>query len=140
MLQEVPSMSLRPIREIVNTRELRPVGKGSVVRDRRISSRFTCRLPAVLIAKEREFPVECQEISATGARVSSQRPLPVAVGEHVVVRIRVGSQNFEDRFTVVRTSRGRTGPISVHLGLQTHESGGACVPADGADHLQSAKS
>ena len=118
-------MQTRPIREIGNSKELRPMGRGGVVRDRRATDRFKCKLPAVLTAAKRDFPIECQEISKTGARISSHVPLPVSIGDHVLVRIRIAAEHFEDCYTVVRISRNQVGPISVHLGLEARSPVGA---------------
>ncbi len=115
----------RPIRELLNFKELLPTSRGGVVRNRRTTDRFKCRLPAVLMVAGREFPVECQEISTIGARISSMRPLPVALQRDVLLKIRIGEQNFQDRFVVARISQNREGPISMQLGLRTSEPAGA---------------
>ncbi len=111
----------RSIRELINTREFRPVGRGAAGRERRSSARFTCRLPAVLAARDKEFPVECLEISIRGARITSHRPLPLTVDQPVELRIRVGPQVFSDRYLVVRVSKNHHGPITAGLKIDQNE-------------------
>src|SRR5437016_679547 len=98
-------MANRPIRELVNSKGLRPAAKGAVLRERRAGDRFPCRLTGVLVAGGREFPVECLDISTGGMRLSSLRPIALNEGEKVNVRVRVDQQTFEETFAVVRTSR-----------------------------------